>query len=124
MVLEALEALLQRRDLVVVVHHRHRGEARPLGRGGDVDEPVEELAGPDPGVVEVRKMEVQLNRRAHGAARYSGGIESPSSVMAPTATISGVISTGSRAAPAAARRAKAAACSRRPVSVAARSRSA
>jgi hypothetical protein len=53
----------------------------------------------------------------------SGGIESPSSVIAATATISGVTSTGSRAASTAVSRAHAAACSRRPVCAAARPRS-
>jgi hypothetical protein len=53
----------------------------------------------------------------------SDGAESPSSVIAATATISGVTSMGSRAAPTAVRSANAAPCSRRPASTAARSRS-
>ena len=54
-----------RRDLVVVVHQRQRREAGALRRPGDVDELVEDRLRPDAGVVEVRQVQVQLDRRSH-----------------------------------------------------------
>ena len=54
-----------RRDLVVVVHHRDRREARLLGRRRDLDELLEDRLGPDARVVEVRQVQVQLDRSAH-----------------------------------------------------------
>ena len=53
------------RDLVVVVHQRHGREARPLRRRGHLDEPVEDLLRGHAGIVEVRKVEVQLDGRSH-----------------------------------------------------------
>jgi predicted ester cyclase len=70
---------------------------------------------------------LEADVRGEGCYRWrlaeSGGIASPSSVIAATATISGVTSIGSRAASTAVRSATAAACSRRPACAAARSTS-
>ena len=60
-----------RADLVQVVHQRDRAEAGCLRGRRDLDELLEQRVGSDVRVVEVRDVQVQLKRCAHGAiTRY------------------------------------------------------
>ena len=83
-----------RRDLVVVVHHRDRGEARPLRREDDVDELLEHRVGPHPREVEVREVQVELDRRAHAThatprrVRQNGSIGRAVNATGPVSHVS------------------------------------
>ncbi len=52
-------------DLVEVIHHPHRVEARLLGRSGDVGDPLEEIAVGDSSVGEARDLKAEAGDAHH-----------------------------------------------------------